>query len=189
MLKEYETWPGCARCEDGRPHTREQGRSCTTIAPTMNYALRPSVREDSEFLFRLYGTTRPEISALGWSAEQQEAFLHMQFNAQQNWYGTTYPDADHQIIEVEGKAVGRIMIASSPETNLLVDISLLPEFRHAGIGTALIEALIEKSRMEGRRVRLQVLKTNPAQELYRRLGFVQTAEEQMYVHMEKASTG
>jgi hypothetical protein len=34
-------------------------------------------------------------------------------------------------------------------------------------------------------LRLQVLKTNPALSLYRRLGFATTGEDQMYIQMER----
>jgi ribosomal protein S18 acetylase RimI-like enzyme len=150
----------------------------------MNYSMRPATVEDGEFLYRLYASTREDIASLGWNATQREPFLRMQFNAQQRWYETTYPQAEHQMIESGGAPIGRIIVSFAEVANLLVDISMLPEFRSAGIGTELIQKLIRASREQGKSVRLQVLKTNRAQTLYLRLGFAIVAQDQLYLQMQ-----
>jgi ribosomal protein S18 acetylase RimI-like enzyme len=66
-----------------------------------------------------------------------------------------------------------------------VDIALLPEFRGRGIGGGQLASLIQQCRAEKLPLRLQVLKENPAQRLYERLGFNKTSEDQMYIQMEK----
>lgn len=147
--------------------------------------LRPSLPEDREFIFRLYASTRvEELRALGWSAVQQEAFLRMQFNAQQQWYAATYSTAENQIIEKNHEAIGRMIVQREPILWRLLDISLLPEHRGQGIGGELIRALIEECRKSGAVLNLQVLNTNPAQRLYIRLGFIKTGEDQIYTQME-----
>jgi len=70
-----------------------------------------------------------------------------------------------------------------------VDISLLPEYRNRGIGAALIHTLIETAMAEGQAVKLQVLRMNPAQHLYQRLGFVVTGQDEMYIQMEIRPNG
>jgi len=148
--------------------------------------LRPFRADDQEFLFRLYASTRRhEIAAFGWPEAQQHAFLHMQFNAQQRWYEMSYGQADHQIIEQEGAAIGRLLVLRQPGSILLVDIALLPEFRGQGIGGELIGKLIQECDQRKLPLRLQVQRVNPAQRLYARLGFNTTAEDQMYLQMEK----
>jgi hypothetical protein len=67
----------------------------------MKTTLRPAGAEDQDFLFKLYASTRAhEIAAFGWPAAQQEAFLRMQFTAQQRGYESVYPQAEHQIVEL-----------------------------------------------------------------------------------------
>jgi ribosomal protein S18 acetylase RimI-like enzyme len=151
----------------------------------MNSELRPAVPEDREFLFQLYASTRiHELAPLGWPAAQQEAFLRMQFSAQEQWYRTAYPAAENQIIQINGRPAGRLMVLREPDTWHLIDISLLPENRGRGIGGELIELLIHDCAAAGAVLKLQVLKVNPALRLYHLLGFVITGEDQIYLQME-----
>lgn len=151
----------------------------------MNSELRPAVPEDREFLFQLYASTRAhELAPLGWPAAQQQAFLRMQFNAQEQWYQTAYPAAGHQIIEINGRPAGRLIVLREADTWHLIDISLLPENRGHGIGGELIQLLIHDCAAAGAVLKLQVLKVNPALRLYHRLGFVITGEDQIYLQME-----
>jgi ribosomal protein S18 acetylase RimI-like enzyme len=154
----------------------------------MEHHVRPAQPEDQEFLFRLYASTRPEVSALGWTAQQQEAFLRMQFNAQQRWYQTAYPASEHNIVLVNDEAVGRMLLSSNHDSVTLVDISLLPDYRSQGIGGALIHTLVETAKGKRQAVSLQVLKTNPAQHLYQRLGFVVTGQDELYLQMQTRVT-
>lgn len=152
----------------------------------MPHLLRSFRADDQEFLFRLYASTRiQEIAAFGWPEAQQQAFLRMQFNAQQQWYKMSYEQAEHQIIEQNGIPIGRLLVLRQPAAVLLVDIALLPEFRGKGIGGELIRKLIEECDQQKLPLRLQVQRVNPAQRLYERLGFKKTGEDQMYFQMEK----
>ena len=151
----------------------------------MNSELRSAVPDDREFLFRLYASTRAhELAPLGWPAAQQQAFLRMQFNAQEQWYQTAYPAAEHRIIQIHGRPVGRMILLREQSTWQLIDISLLPENRGHGIGGKLIRSLIQECTGAGAALRLQVLKVNPALHLYQRLGFTTTGEDQIYMQME-----
>ena len=152
----------------------------------MPHILRPFRADDQEFLFRLYACTRlHEISGFGWPEAQQQAFLHMQFNAQQRWYEMSYGQAEHQIIEQDGAPIGRLMVLRKPESVLLVDIALLPEFRGKSTGGELLRKLVQECDQQRLPLRLQVQRSNPAQRLYERLGFTKTGEDQMYFQMEK----
>ena len=81
---------------------------CDASAPTragedrdvsMGLSLRFVQNGDGEFLFRLYASTRQEeISSWNWDAQQQAAFLHLQFKAQSLGYSADYPDAAHSLI-------------------------------------------------------------------------------------------
>jgi len=151
----------------------------------MKAQLRPALPNDRDFLFRLYASTRmQEIGGFGWSAAQQEAFLRMQFNAQQHWYQATYSTAENQIIQKDDEPIGRMIVQREAALWRLVDISLLPEHRGQGIGGELIGALIKDCMAAGAMLQLQVVNTNPAQRLYERLGFIKTGQDQIYTQME-----
>lgn len=146
---------------------------------------RPSCPEDKDFLFRLYASTRSvEIAAFGWNDLQKQAFLSVQFNAQQRWYETAYPEAEQRIVMIEGTMIGRTIVHRGSDAVVLVDISLLAENRGQGWGSLLMRELLEQCRRNGLPLRLQVLRTNPAQRLYERLGFQRTGEDPLYVQME-----
>jgi len=153
----------------------------------MDVSLRPVRPDDREFLFNLYAGTRlEELAAFGWNPPQQEAFLRMQFNAQQQWYVTAYSKAEEQIVMLGETAIGRMIVnRESGGAATLVDISLLPEHRGHGIGGALLRDLIAQCSQEGLALKLQVLRNNPAARLYERLGFRKTGADDMYQQMEK----
>jgi ribosomal protein S18 acetylase RimI-like enzyme len=136
---------------------------------TPTLALRPVRPEDQSFLYEVYASTRAdELARVGWSTEQMQDFLQMQFRAQQQQYQFSYPNAARQIIEHNGLPVGRLIVDRSANETLLVDIALLSEFRNLGIGTSLLCDLLA----EGNKVTLNVIRSNPAANLYQRLGFV-----------------
>jgi ribosomal protein S18 acetylase RimI-like enzyme len=146
---------------------------------------RPSRPEDNDFLFRLYASTRTaEIAGFGWNDLQKQAFLSVQFNAQQRWYETAYPDSEQRIVLMDDRPIGRTIVHRGADAAVLVDISLLPEDRGQGWGGRLLEELLQQCRRDGVPLRLQVLRTNPAQRLYERLGFQRTGEDQLYLQME-----
>jgi len=152
----------------------------------MTISLRRLLPGDQEFLFQLYASTREqEFSALGWSAAQLETFLRMQFAAQQQWYATAYPGAEHQIVLLDAAPIGRMIVHTGERATTLVDISLLPAHRNRGIGGVLLRDLLERCGAARTKVKLQVLKKNPAARLYERLGFMKTGEDDLYFHMEK----
>jgi len=146
------------------------------VNPAM-ISLRPERPEDEPFLRKVYGSTRQEeLEACGLPAELREAFLNMQFKAQQQGYRNSYPHAEFLVILLANQPVGRMAVNSAAGELRLIDIALLPEHRNLGIGTALIRKLSTKAAAAGLPLRLSVLKDLRAVHLYHRLGFAKTGE-------------
>ena len=122
-----------------------------------------------------------------WSAEAAAAFLLLQFDAQRRHYGRHFPGAAHSIIEVQGTPVGRLYLHHTEDAVRVVDISLLPGQRGAGIGTSILTDLLTSAHAAGQSVRLRVAALNRAQRLYRRLGFVVVGETELDSEMEAPS--
>jgi ribosomal protein S18 acetylase RimI-like enzyme len=140
---------------------------------------------DADFLFHIYaGTRAAEVSSWGWPQPQQQAFLRMQFAAQQHSYELTYEAEGHTVILMDGIPVGRMWVSRGETEWRLVDISLLPEHCGRGIGGMLIGQLMDQCRASQCALRLQVAKNNHrAFTLYRRLGFETSGEAAMYIEM------
>ncbi len=150
-------------------------------------ALRPAGPGDLAFLSRVYASTRAEeLAPLGWSAEQQAAFLGQQFAAQHHHYTTHYQGASFQVILVGGEPAGRLYVARWPGEIRIVDIALLPEFRGVGAGSRLLADLLAEADQAGKLVSIHVEKFNPALRLYERLGFARAADREVYWLMERA---
>ncbi|HXH12439.1 MAG TPA: GNAT family N-acetyltransferase [Alphaproteobacteria bacterium] len=150
--------------------------------------LRPIQPEDEGFLYEVYASTRRhELATLGWSVAQQDAFLRMQFTAQQRSYLAQFPAADFQVILWHGRPIGRLYLERRVDEIRGIDIALLPEYRQAGIGTALLQDLLAEAAHAGTPFRLHVAKFNRARRLYERLGFITLEDDGVYLFMEWSS--
>jgi len=149
------------------------------------YGLRPQREEDYPFLERLYFSVRtPEVEALDWPQETKHAFLVDQCRLQHIHYQTHYYDAEFLIVEKDGEPMGRLYLFRGPQDHRIVDISLLSECRNAGVGSALLKAVQAQAEAAGKTVSIHVEMFNPAQTLYRRLGFREIGEDGPYWLME-----
>ncbi len=152
---------------------------------------RPIAESDLPFLSSLYASTRAEEVAQvpQWNDEQRRQFLQMQFDAQHKFYQEQFDQAEFLIIEREGQAVGRVYTDRREDEIRLIDIALMPETRAQGLGSALLEDLLEEGQHTGLPVRIHVEKNNPAMRLYIRLGFRQIEDQGVYDLMEWVPIG
>lgn len=134
--------------------------------------LRPCTPEDTEFLHRVYASTRiEELARVPWTEAEKDAFTRMQYNAQAAHYARYYTTAAFDVIEVDGQPAGRLIVDRWPAQIRIVDIAVLPEFRRKGVGSQLIAAVQAEGRATGLPVSVHVERFNPALRLYERMGF------------------
>lgn len=150
------------------------------------FVLRPETEADLPFLRRLYVSTRWDELAIVtyWSDAQKQEFLESQFALQRHHYRTYYPNTEWIVLEQDGAPAGRLYLDRQAKELTVVDISLLPEWRGRRIGTALMQAVMAEAHAAGKAVSIAVEKFNPAQRLYRRLGFREVSDEGVYWFME-----
>ena len=143
----------------------------------MPITLRDEVKEDESLRFELYASTRAqEMALVPWTIEQKEAFLKMQSDAQHSFYKEKYPTATYQVIVEDDVAVGRLYVQRETELIRILDIAIVPETRRKGIGTELVERLLDEGRQSQRPVHIYVETDNPALGLFERLGFSRRSE-------------
>jgi ribosomal protein S18 acetylase RimI-like enzyme len=153
----------------------------------MAITLRDASDEDAAFLLEVYGTTRAdELALVPWSNEQKEAFLKFQFNAQHASYHERFPEASYSIILQDDEQIGRLYVLREDEEIRILDITVLPRYRNAGIGTPLIRQLLTEGAHTGKRVSIWVEHFNPSLHLFERLGFSKVQEEGFNCLMECA---
>ena len=138
----------------------------------MKIALRRVAEGDRDFLLALYASTREaELALLPWTEAQKQSFVEMQFAAQMRSYAATHPAAHHDIICVEEQPVGRLYLDRGAELLHILDISIAPQHRNAGIGSEVLQALLEEADRDGKRITIYVEDFNPSRSLFDRLGF------------------
>jgi ribosomal protein S18 acetylase RimI-like enzyme len=104
---------------------------------------------------------------MGWTEEQHLAGIRS------NLAGST----THFAIVVDGVRAGIVRIVEHDEAIALEQIEVLPQFQGKGIGTTLIESLIERASTTCKAIDLSVFVSNlGARRLYERLGFQVVSE-------------
>ena len=96
----------------------------------------------------------------GWDETFQEGIFRKKFIPSQI-----------QIITLAGNDIGMISLEERNEDMFLRVIEILPRHQRQGFGTTIIQKIIDDAAHQRKEVRLQVLKVNPAKQLYDRLGF------------------
>ena len=144
------------------------------LAPAPEFhgcALRHADRDDEEFLFALHrAAMRAYVEATwGWDEHWQRAH-----------FARAYKPGRHAVVVRTGPVpadIGRISLTRHWRRIFLRDVELIAVERNRGLGSAMIRAVLALAGKEGREVELLVLKCNPAQQLYARLGFEILADD------------
>jgi len=147
--------------------------------------LRPAEGGDEAFLFEVYAASRREpLAPLGWDRATVDAFLRTQYEAEQRDWRHHHAGAECHVILRDGQPVGRLYLARGEHELRVMDITLLPQWRGQGIGTALLGELLDEAGRTRRTVRAHVERSSAAVRLYRRLGFLHAATRGTTLLME-----
>jgi len=126
--------------------------------------LRPGHEKDSKFIYMVKKTTLKHYIEQTWGS-WDEKFQFSRHN--ENFISDGY-----QIIQFKGIDIGVQKIQEDNESVEIDIIEILPEYQNKGIGTQLLNNIINISTENNKFVSLQVLKANTrALKLYKHLGF------------------
>ena len=113
--------------------------------------------------------------------------VQMQFEAQRSGYRAQSPKSQDFVIVAGGEPVGRLWLDEGGDAVRVIDIVIAPGQQGRGIGRAVLEQVIGKAESASKAVRLYVDRMNGrAFELYRRLGFTVTSEDEIRFEMVRA---
>ena len=149
-------------------------------------SLRTATDADQEFLIGVYaGTRAAELAQTNWDDSQKDAFIRWQYAMQKQEYDARYPDARYEVILVDGVPAGRIWVGADETQIRLLDIAVIPEFQNRGVGTHLLQQLMDEAARDNKPLRHMVFVLNEnAYRFYERLGFKTIEDVGGYLHME-----
>ena len=168
----------------------EIGSKLISLGESRCASFRPATSDDEPFLLEMYGSTRAqELAQTDWDDQQRDAFIRMQFSAQQAHYRKQYPHGEHLIICIGGTAVGRLYFAESVDEVRILDITIDMHQRGAGIGSPILFELMNEAGAAGKPVRVYVEGFNRSLRLFERMGFVKADENGFSYLMEWQASG
>jgi RimJ/RimL family protein N-acetyltransferase len=141
------------------------------------YTLRPVQETDEALLLELYSSTRAEeMTFVPWDAAQKQAFLQMQFSAQQKHYRAYFPHATHEMILAERQPIGRLYVDRREIDIRILDVTLIPKARGGGIGAQILLDLMKEAEQGNQSCSIYIESFNRSLSLFQRLGFMKTEE-------------
>jgi ribosomal protein S18 acetylase RimI-like enzyme len=138
--------------------------------------LRPARSEDYDFVFRLYvETMRPYTSAFFEWVDKEQA----------DRFASLYRLQETVIILHDGAGIGWFAARESDSEISLLQFYIAPTFQRRGIGSQVLQGLLERWQLSGKPITLGVLKNNPARRFYERLGFSIAGENDLKFFMKR----
>lgn len=129
--------------------------------------LRPATSADKEYCFRLHKAAMGDYVTGIWGWDEQ---------VQRDFHARAFDPRSWQIIRANGTDAGMLHVERRPDEIYLARIEIHPDYQGRGIGTRLIQVLMDEARQRDQAFALDVLANNHrAQALYQRLGLTEVA--------------
>jgi GNAT superfamily N-acetyltransferase len=138
---------------------------------------RPAAESDRGFAYAV------KRAALGPYVEQVWGWDEA---VQQDFHSGAWEARRPDIIVLDGEDAGTVQFVRRDADYLLAEFYLLPRFQGRGVGSRLLRRMLGRADADGVPVTLQVIKINPARNLYERHGFRITGETATHFLMERA---
>jgi GNAT superfamily N-acetyltransferase len=146
----------------------------------MHVRLRAYENGDFDFARGLYFET------MRWAIERHFGWHETH---QQAGFARWFIPEEVSIITIDGADVGWIQQRQERDSIFLGSIYILPAMQRKGIGTHVIKGLLDQAEQRSLAVTLAVMKVNPALNLYQRLGFRITHEDDHKLYMTATPDG
>ena len=137
----------------------------------MSYTTRLATDSDLEWLDPLY-------------EELMKPYVELTHKWDKTKFRESFSPEHTHIIQFGNQDIGMLKVEKRDGYIYLGDIQIKKEFQCQGIGSRLVNNLIQQSQSQALPIRLRVLKGNPAKKLYQRLGFALIKELDNCYEME-----
>lgn len=145
---------------------------------------RIATAEDEVFFEQLFCSTREFFYELQLPQDIILSVLKQQYRLQQSAYQAEAPMAVTYWLGVAGLPAGKLLLNTTPNELLIMDLAFVKTLRGKGYGSAVLNAVKKHAAQVGLKVRLSVDKNNGrARQLYLRHGFVVTASSDSHDFM------
>lgn len=142
------------------------------ISLPLGLGLRALQSQDQAFAGALFASTRDYLYSMPVPKSQIDFLINQQFQMQQASYTASFPSAEHFIVELFNKPIGKIIVNNTQADLHVIDIALMSDMRAKGFGSMVLRALKQWATQEMRPLRLAVDQQNSrAKKLYLSLGF------------------
>jgi len=141
----------------------------------MKTVLRPARPQDFEYCAALY------------FAEMEKTIEDLKLDRATHAVGfrQRWQAIQVRMITLDGADIGWLQTMAREDALFLGQLFVEPAFQRQGIGTEVMNHLIDEARSAGQAMTLGVVKTNPALRLYRRLGFRITHDDDRKFYMRR----
>jgi len=138
--------------------------------------LIPADETYKEFSYQVKKAAEGEYvtSMFGWDEDVQRDF-----------HDKAWQQHKPDVITYDGKLIGTIATIDSEDCVEIGQFFILPEYQRKGIGTHLLENILDKADQIGKNVTLRFLKSNPVESLYVRNGFRLVDTSEILHYMER----
>jgi ribosomal protein S18 acetylase RimI-like enzyme len=141
----------------------------------VEFNLRPASGRDREFLYSVYCTNMRDVVEQTWGWDDAWQLADFEKRCEQ---------CSVSIIEVDSGSVGGLWLEQGADSLHINELQIASASQGRGIGTAVIERVIEQGASCGLPIVLSVVPANPrAMSLYERLGFRVTQVEPPFIRM------
>lgn len=142
-----------------------------------NYLLKKATMEDYDFIYGVKKITlRNHIEKIwGWDEKYQ-----------QNDFSKSFLPNRNNIIILNGSNIGVLEINEEDKIIYVVELEILPQFQGKGIGSNILNDIIEDAKKKDKKVQVGCFKVNErAKELYLKLGFKIIDDTRTHFILEK----
>lgn len=128
------------------------------------FVLKAATEADYAWLWELKRATMKSYVIQTWGSWDDQL--------QEEFFRGNFSPGSVQMILLGDQRAGLLEVKQEPREIFLANIQIHPASQNRGLGSAVVQTVLEGARTLGQPVRLQVLKVNTAaQKLYHRLGF------------------
>ncbi|MCH9680779.1 MAG: GNAT family N-acetyltransferase [Deltaproteobacteria bacterium] len=141
----------------------------------MIHRLRPAESSDFDWLLDLRRTSAKR--------NVERVFGHWDEAAQRARFTQAFARQAIEVVEIDSQPVGAVSVAWDSDPVILDAVELVPQWQGRGLGTRLVHDVLLRLLQSEQALELTILRGNPAQALYERMGIHPTVQTDTHVTM------